>query len=375
MSRALVIVLDSVGCGAAPDAATYGDNGADTLGHITQLCPDLKIPHLMNLGLAKILGQSDAVGAIAAILSPTAAGKDTTSGHWELMGAALSEPFATFDPICAQLREQLENASGETFIGGHAASGTQILDELGALHLETGRPILYTSADSVLQIAAHEERYGLEKLYQVCRAARTVADSWQIGRVIARPFVGENGHWQRTANRKDYSLQPPRTVLNTLQAAGIPTLGIGKISDIFAGRGLDESLPTKSNAAGMETIARQWPSRQGLLFANLVDFDSLFGHRRDVLGYAAALEEFDVWLGEFLSHIEAEDLVIITADHGNDPTMPGTDHTRENVPLLMIHRSQSKWLGRRDGFDAVAATLGDYFGVEWDGHSLLCHPS
>ena len=372
MSRALVLILDSVGCGAAPDAAAYGDTGADTLGHILAARPALRIPTLMNLGLAVIFGFDTAPGATAAILSPRAPGKDTTSGHWELMGAALDEPFATFDPVPPALRAQLEEATGETFIGGHAASGTAVLDELGVQHIETGRPILYTSGDSVLQIAAHEERFGLERLYEVCQHARAIADDWRIGRVIARPFVGRDGAWQRTPNRRDYSLVPPRTVLNALQEAQIATLGIGKISDIFAGRGIGESLPTKSNAAGMETIAREWETREGLLFANLVDFDMLYGHRRDVAGYAAALEAFDVWLSEFQNRVKAEDLVIITADHGNDPTMPGTDHTRENVPVLMLHGGQARWLGARAGFADVAATLAAYFGVDWaSGNSML----
>ena len=364
MPRALILVLDSVGCGAAPDAAHYGDANADTLGHILAAHPALKIPHLMNWGLAKIYGRSENFSGIAGILSPQAAGKDTTSGHWELMGAALTEPLATFDPIPSQLREQLEIATGETFIGGYAASGTAVLDELGAQHLASGKPILYTSADSVLQIAAHED-FGLERLYTICQRARKVADNWRIGRVIARPFVGIDGDWQRTSNRRDYSLSPPPTVLNVLQNAGVATLGIGKISDIFAGNGIAESLPTQSNAQGMETIAREWPTRQGLLFANLVDFDSLYGHRRDVAGYAAALEQFDVWLGEFQAQIRPDDLVIITADHGNDPTMPGSDHTRENVPMLMMRGGQSQWLGRRDGLALVAQIVADYLGVEW----------
>ena len=321
----------------------------------------------MNLGLAKILGRDRNPDAVAAILSPQAAGKDTTSGHWELMGAALSEPFATFDPVPDELLKQLEGATGQTFLGGYATSGTQVLEDLAARHGETKRPILYTSADSVLQFAAHEAHFGLERLYKLCRAARAVADQWNIGRVIARPFTGQNGAWQRTANRKDFSLLPPRTVLNALQDAQIPTTGIGKISDIFAGSGLGASLPTKSNAAGMETIAREWHTRQGLLFANLVDFDMLFGHRRDVNGYAAALEEFDLWLGEFTPQIGRDDLVIITADHGNDPTRPGTDHTRENVPVLLICGGRQNWLGRREGFGAVAATLADFFGVSWEG--------
>lgn len=372
MSRALVLVLDSVGCGAAPDAARYGDAGANTLGHILAARPALKIPHLTDWGIGKILGIRENVGQIAAILSPQAAGKDTTSGHWELMGAAIKEPFATFDPIPSQLREQLENATGETFIGGYAASGTAVLAELGAQHLASGKPILYTSADSVLQIAAHEEKFGLGRLYTICQRARPVADSWRIGRVIARPFVGLNGDWQRTPNRRDYSLMPPRTVLNALQDAGISTLGIGKISDIFAGSGIGESIATKSNAAGMEAIARAWQTHQGLIFANLVDFDSLYGHRRDVAGYADALEQFDLWLGKFKSQIQPDDLVILTADHGNDPTMPGSDHTRENVPLLMAHGEQTCWLGRRDGFADVAATIADCFGVEWkNGRSMI----
>ena len=372
MPRALVIVLDSVGCGQAPDAAHYGDAGADTLGHILAARPDLQIPNLMKLGLAAITGRAQTCQGIAAILSPRAPGKDTTSGHWELMGAALSEPFATFDPVAPEVLEQLEKATGETFIGGYAASGTAVLDALGAQHLASGQPILYTSADSVLQFAAHEERFGLERLYRLCRAARTVADQWQIGRVIARPFVGAGGDWQRTANRKDYSLLPPPTVLNALQDAGIATLGIGKISDIFAESGIGQSLPTKSNAAGMQTMAREWETRQGLLFANLVDFDMLFGHRRNAEGYAGALEEFDAWLGEFLPRVESDDLLIITADHGNDPTMPGTDHTRENVPVLAVHKGQQIWHGTRAGFADVAATLADYFGVKWqNGTSLL----
>ena len=373
MPRALILVLDSVGCGQAPDAAAYGDAGADTLGHILAARPNLKIPHLMNWGLGAILNGAPEPAHLAAILSPRAPGKDTTSGHWELMGAALDEPFSTFDPVPPALLAQLEEATGELFLGGHAASGTAVLDELAAEHTQTGKPILYTSADSVLQIAAHEETFGLERLYTLCRQAREVADSWRIGRVIARPFAGEGGDWQRTSNRRDYSLVPPRTVLNALQDAGIAILGIGKISDIFAGSGIGQSLPTKSNAAGMETIARQWSAgRQGLLFANLVDFDMLFGHRRNVDGYAGALEQFDAWLGEFQSQISADDLVIITADHGNDPTMPGTDHTRENVPLLLMHGGAKRWLGKREGFADVAATVAHYFGVSWDkGSSMI----
>ncbi len=373
MPRALLLVLDSVGCGAAPDAAHYGDSAANTLGHILEKCPQTAIPTLKKLGLGPILGSEEPGAAISAILSPQSVGKDTTSGHWELAGAILSQPFAVFESFPPELVGEIEGAAGVRFIGNVAASGTEILEKLGAQSVQSGQPILYTSADSVLQIAAHETHFGLKRLLQICEIARKTADKYQIGRVIARPFTGENGDWQRTSNRRDFSILPPPTVLDALQKNHISVIGIGKISDIFAGRGLSQSLPTKSNAAGMETIAAQWQKgAPGFYFANLVDFDTLFGHRRDLSGYAGALETFDAWLETFLPQIAPDDLIIITADHGNDPTMPGTDHTRENVPCLVIYGERRENLGHRAGFSDVAATLAAFFGLEWTvGNSLL----
>ncbi len=286
-------------------------------------------------------------------------GKDTTTGHWEIAGVILEEPFATFDRFPAELVRQIELKAGVRFLGNCARSGTMILEELGAEHPRTGQPILYTSADSVLQIAAHEERIPVERLYEICAAARKLADRYRIGRVIARPFGGETGNFQRTSRRHDFSMAPPRTVLET-----IPTIGIGKIGDIFAGRGIRQSFPTSSNRAGMERIVELWESETGtLLFANLVDFDMLFGHRRDVRGYAQALRELDDWLGNFLPRVSPNDLVVITADHGNDPTFRGTDHTREEVPLFVLHGGERRDLGTRETFADVAATLTEFFGL------------
>lgn len=360
-SRSLVIVLDSVGVGHAPDAAAYGDEGANTAGHILEKFPRLHVPCLDRLGLRIALqlarGENPAdvprLGSIG-VMSERSAGKDTTTGHWELAGAVISEPFATFEKFPPELVEAIEREAGVEFIGNEAASGTGILDKLGPLHVATGNPILYTSADSVLQIAAHEEVVPLERLYEICRIARKHCDGWRIGRVIARPFVTDDGSFHRTSNRHDYSLVPPRTVLNELRDAGIPVTGIGKISDIFAGSGISESRPTKSNAHGMRVIDELWGQAGGLLFANLVDFDMLFGHRRDAGGYARALEEFDAWLAGFLSRVGNDDMVIITADHGNDPTWRGTDHTRERVPVFVLDGGRNENLGLIEGFGFVA---------------------
>lgn len=367
-SRALLIVLDSVGVGHAPDAAAYGDAGADTLGHILTRHPGLAIPHLDRLGLRLCLdlaaGKSGELPerGCAGVLTERSAGKDTTTGHWELAGAVLKKPFAVFSSFPPALVAAIEEEAGVRFLGNKAASGTTILEELGPEHLATGNPILYTSADSVLQIAAHEERFPLPELDRLCRIARRHCDPLSIGRVIARPFLGGPGSFRRTANRHDYSLIPPRTVLNELQDRGVAVRGIGKIADIFAGSGITESHPTASNANGMETIARLWRSgAPGLTFANLVDFDMVFGHRRDVDGYARALEEFDAWLGEFLPEVGGDDLMMITADHGNDPTWTGTDHTRERVPLLMLQGGRRENLGLIDGFTFVADALRAFF--------------
>ncbi|MES2438742.1 MAG: phosphopentomutase [Verrucomicrobiota bacterium] len=348
MKRVLCIVLDSVGCGDAPDAADYGDGGANTLGHLYGNLPGFSLPHLESMGLADVLALPGKVRTLEnaswARLTETSAGKDTTTGHWELMGCALDEPFATFEAFPDDLVAELEQRAGVEFIGNCASSGTEILVRLGEEHLRTGNPILYTSADSVLQIAAHEGTFGLERLWDLCKTARKLLDERgiRIGRVIARPFLGASAaDFKRTGNRHDYSLMPGETVLNRLQAAGVTTIGVGKISDIFADSGISESHPTKSNAEGMEVIDRLWAERREephFIFANLVDFDSLYGHRRDPEGYAQCLREFDEWLGGFIGRVEADDLVILTADHGNDPYHPGTDHTREQVPVLVLGR-------------------------------------
>ena len=367
--RALLLILDSVGCGAAPDADRYGDAGANTLGHIYERAPGFSLPNLERLGLAAILGRERAPTPTASFgrMRERSVGKDTTTGHWEIAGAAQAEPFATFEAFPRELLAPIEKEGAVQFIGNYPRSGTTILDELGAEHLRTGHPIVYTSADSVLQIAAHEGVFPLPRLYALCESARRHCDRWRIGRVIARPFEGEPGAFQRTAGRHDYAMQPPRTVLNALQDAGYRTSGIGKISDIFAGSGLTDSTPTANNEEGMAAIMRLWPeAKDALLFANLVDFDMLYGHRRDVQGYARALQEFDAWLPGFLREVAADDLVIITADHGNDPVHPGTDHTREEVPLLALYRSRQCSLGTRETFADVAATLAQYFGVADD---------
>lgn len=368
-SRALVIVLDSVGVGHAPDAEVYGDEGANTLGHILARRPDLKVPHLDRLGLrlalAMAAGEAPSGGSEfgqVGVMTESSAGKDTTTGHWEMVGVVLKEPFATFEKFPPELVAAIEEEAGVSFLGNKAASGTAILEELGPTHVATGDPILYTSADSVMQIAAHEEVFPLDRLYALCAIARKHSDAYRIGRVIARPFLGDDGQFERTAGRHDYSLVPPRTVLNELEEAGISVTGIGKISDIFARSGISASHPTASNADGMRTIDRLWGEKQlGLLFANLVDFDMLFGHRRDVDGYASALEEFDRWLGTFLPRIGSEDLVLITADHGNDPTWKGTDHTRERVPLFRLGPGPVGILGVLEGFGHVAEILREGF--------------
>jgi phosphopentomutase len=363
--RALLIVLDSVGVGGAPDAEKYHDEGANTLGHIFEWHQDLNLPELFSLGLGEILGPGTANAKPAASygrMRETSAGKDTTTGHWEIAGVVLDEPFATFEKFPSELVAAIETAAKVEFIGNCARSGTVILNELGAEHVKTGRPILYTSADSVLQIAAHEEVIPPAQLYEICRAARRICDEHRIGRVIARPFNGSRGKFARTAGRHDYSMTPPRTILNAIAETGMPVDGIGKINDIFARSGVTRSHPTESNAHGMRTIEEIWrATTDGLVFANLVDFDMLFGHRRDVNGYAKALVEFDAWLGGFIPHLSVDDLLIITADHGNDPTFPGSDHTREEVPLIVKYDATAEPLGTRETFADVAATLATFF--------------
>ena len=394
--RALLIVLDSVGIGGAPDADDYGDAGANTLGHILEQQPDLELPNLCSLGLPELLSgtgrarlrrawggatpgstecrPTERYRASYGRMRERSAGKDTTTGHWELAGVILEEPFAVFERFPDELVQRIEADAGVEFIGNYARSGTTVLEELGTEHVRTGKPILYTSADSVLQIAAHEAVVPVERLYGICRTARKHADAARIGRVIARPFAGEAGNFKRTSRRHDYSMKPPRTVLDAISEQGIAVVGVGKIDDIFAGQGVTESLPTASNREGMTRLSELWQQqRDGLIFANLVDFDMLFGHRREVAGYARALDGFDRWLGDFLPHVSGDDLVIITADHGNDPTFRGTDHTREEVPLFVVDGGERRDLGTRETFADVAATLADHFEVaDWKtGTSFL----
>ncbi|MEM9283965.1 MAG: phosphopentomutase [Verrucomicrobiota bacterium] len=382
--RALLIVLDSVGIGHAPDAASFGDQGANTMGHIRETVAEFSIPfldHHAGLAAAETLAASeDFVGEVPKFsygcMIERSLGKDTTTGHWELAGCPVMEAFATFDAFPAALVKELEDASGVNFIGNYSQSGTVILEELGEEHDRTGHPILYTSADSVLQIAAHEAIIPLEDLYEICRACRGIADRERIGRVIARPFVGRPGEFTRTTNRHDFSMVPPRTVLNKLSDAGITTTGVGKIHDIFAGSGIDHSHPTTNNEHGFMTILNLVSESQGdeLIFANLVDFDMLYGHRRDPVGYAKALMDLDRWLPQLLQELGEEWLLVITADHGNDPTWRGTDHTREKVPLLVHNPRRIEPLGTRHTFADVAASLADWFGLDgsrFQGRSFL----
>ena len=367
--RALLLVLDSVGCGQASDAAAYGDAGADTLGHLFAAQPGLELPALFSLGLREIMQgkPGDRPGEIIASfgrMRERSAGKDTTTGHWEIAGIVLEQPFATFRKFSPELLSAIEQEARVEFIGNYASSGTTVLEELGAEHLRTGKPILYTSADSVIQIAAHESVIPPKRLYQICRIARHHADALRIGRVIARPFDGAPGAFRRTSGRHDFSMIPPRTVLNALAESGRRVEGVGKISDIFADSGITRSTPTASNAQGMAAIDALWHGLDGLIFANLVDFDMLHGHRRDVPGYIRALVECDAWLATFLPRCAPEDLVVITADHGNDPTWRGTDHTREEVPLMVLHAGASAPLGTRETFADVAASLAEFFGLK-----------
>jgi phosphopentomutase len=385
--RALLLVLDSVGIGNAPDAASYGDEGSNTLAHILERVPKLKLPNLFSLGLSEILGgtcfgtslsesgRSEKVGCAEARpsermkyrasygrMQERSAGKDTTTGHWEIAGVILDKPFAVYERFPEPLVEAIEAEAGTHFIGNYACSGTAILEKLGREHLKTGYPILYTSADSVMQIAAHESVMSVNKLYEICCIARRVADSFRIGRIIARPFGGEPGKFVRTTDRRDFSMRPPRTILDAIRDSGVSVIAVGKIGDIFAHQGITISIPTTTNTNGMAKISEWWETAgDWLIFVNLVDFDMLHGHRRDVSGYARALEEFDRWLGEFLHAVRPEDLVIITADHGNDPTYRGSDHTREQVPLFVIPHRKARNLGTRSTFADLAATLADFF--------------
>ncbi|HIS25927.1 MAG TPA: phosphopentomutase [Candidatus Pullilachnospira intestinigallinarum] len=375
--RIFVIVLDSLGIGGAPDAEKYGDLGADTLGHIAERVP-LKIPNLRKLGLGNLHplpeGKTEAhpLGRTMT-LREKSAGKDTMTGHWEMMGLHITKPFKTFTEhgFPPELIAELSRRCGRKIIGNKSASGTEILDELGEEEIQKGHLIVYTSADSVLQICGNEETMGLENLYHYCEIARelTLRDEWKVGRVIARPYVGKKkGEFVRTANRHDYALKPyGKTALDALKDAGYSVISVGKIFDIFDGQGLTESNKSQSSVHGMEqTIAIADRKFTGLCFTNLVDFDALWGHRRNPEGYAAELERFDEKLGEMMPRLGTEDLLILTADHGNDPTWRGTDHTREQVPLLAWSPSMKGGgsLGLSDTFAVIGATAADNFQVK-----------
>jgi phosphopentomutase len=375
INRVVLIVLDSLGVGALPDAAQYGDSGSNTLAHVAEAAGGLALPNLETLGLGYIgdfagvrrMGEPDGCFGRMAELSK---GKDTTTGHWEMAGLVLDRPFPTYPMgFPPEVIEAFQQAIGRKVLGNKAASGTEIIKELGGEHLRTGFPIVYTSADSVFQIAAHEQVIPVERLYHMCREARRLLrPPHQVARVIARPFTGEPGSFQRTEERRDFSLDPPgQMLLDLLKQAGHPVVGIGKIDDLFKGRGLTRSIHAGNNEESMdETVRILSLVPRGLVFVNLVDFDMLYGHRNDAAGYARALESFDAWLPELLSAMRQGDLLCMTADHGNDPTMPGTDHTREYVPLLAYGPRLARGvnLGTRRTFADLGQTIADALGVK-----------
>ena len=375
-TRVAVIVLDGVGCGAAHDAAAYGDVGSDTLGHVLAQSPSLALPHLAALGLGHVgvmprLPAAQPHRAAVTVLEPRSAGKDSTTGHWELAGVVLEQPFPTFpNGFPTEVIDAFVRATGRQVIGNCVASGTAILESLGEEHVRTGAWIVYTSVDSVFQVAAHEAVVPLDELYRACETARALLVSpFNVSRVIARPFTGAPGAWQRTAHRRDYSVAPvAETLLDALAAAGVPRAAVGKVDDLFAGRNI-ASVHTTDNRDGIRHIQRWLDSAErGMLFANLVDFDQQFGHRNDVAGFAGALAEFDAALPALLASLGPDDVLCITADHGNDPTTASTDHARERVPMLMVGDSiRAAVLPARTTFADLGATVADLFGIGWRG--------
>ncbi|WP_139489258.1 phosphopentomutase [Brevibacillus dissolubilis] len=374
-SRVFLIVMDSVGIGELPDAPKFNDEGAHTLGHIAERVNGFALPNLAKLGLGNIapLHNVPTVQETTAHygkMAEISIGKDTTTGHWEIMGLQVAVPFNTYpDGFPQELIQEFEQRIGRKVLGNKVASGTEILDELGEEHMKTGAVIVYTSADSVFQIAAHEEIVPLDELYRICEIARelTLRDEYAVTRVIARPFLGQPGNFARTANRHDYSVKPfDKTVMNHLVDNGIESIAIGKISDIYAEEGITRSIRTKDNMDGVDQIVKTMGEDfTGLSFVNLVDFDAKFGHRRDPEGYGQALMEFDARMPEILGAMREGDLLVITADHGNDPIHHGTDHTREYVPLLVTYKGleAGKNLGVRETFADLGATIADNFGV------------
>ncbi|MBK6667725.1 MAG: phosphopentomutase [Saprospiraceae bacterium] len=381
-NRVILIVLDSVGIGYLPDAHLYGDEGSNTLGHIVEKYPALHIPNMISLGLGNI----DLNNLLPKVQNPLAsygkameqsAGKDTTTGHWEIAGTILEKPFPTFlDGFPTSFMADFEAAIGSKTIGNYAASGTAIIDDLGDEHVRTGFPIVYTSADSVFQIAMHEAVIPIEKQYEICQIARDMlTGDYEVGRVIARPFVGASGQYTRTSRRKDFATMPPDNVLDAINKQGKEVLGIGKIYDIFAGKGITRSIKTANNQEGIEaTISAIENDKASLVFTNLVDFDMHFGHRRDVVGYAQCLEAFDAKLPEIMSKMKEDDILIITADHGNDPTWTGTDHTREYIPILIYGQNVPKAysFGVRNSFVDIAATVSEALGMDFETTGSSC---
>ncbi|MGL4335328.1 MAG: phosphopentomutase [Turicibacter sp.] len=373
--RVFLIIMDSVGAGELPDAATYGDAGANTIKHISEVAKGLNMPHMQALGYGNIttiqgVQPMTVQKAYYTKCDELSLGKDTMTGHWEIMGLKITEPFKTFTEtgFPKELLDELEARTGRKIVGNKSSSGTEILDELGEHHMATGDLIVYTSADSVLQIAAHEDIIPPEELWNICKIARdiTMKEEWKVGRIIARPFVGPKaGEFKRTHNRHDYALKPfARTVLNDLKDSGLEVIALGKISDIYVGEGITDSIHTKSNEDGMEQLLTVMDKDfKGIAFLNLVDFDAMYGHRRDPLGYAKCLESFDVQLGEVIAKLQADDLLIISADHGNDPTTAGSDHTREYIPVIFHSPSfkNSGSLPTGSSFASIGATISQNF--------------
>jgi len=377
--RALILLLDGCGVGELPDAAKYSDEGSSTIPNIAEAYKELKLPTLQSLGLGNIadikhIAPSPSSLASYGKLREISPGKDSITGHWELMGSILDKPFPVFlEGVPDEMIKRFEKAINRKVLGGYPCSGTVIIEQLGEEHLKTGYPIVYTSADSVFQIACHKDVVPLQELYRMCEIARKLFPD--MGRVIARPFIGTAGNFKRTPERKDYSLTPPSpTLLDILKDNGFSVMGIGKVDTLFGGRGFTDSIHTKSNREGMETVLKTMPGvKNGLVFATLVDFDMLWGHRNDVEGFARGLMEFDRWLPSCMEKLKENDLLIITADHGNDPTTPSTDHSREYVPLLITGKMIKQGINLKTrNMSDLAQTLADYFKVEIEnGRSFL----
>lgn len=381
--RIHLVVLDSVGIGEAPDAAKFGDEGAHTLGHIAEVA-GLKVPNMQKMGLGNIetlkgIEPADSPEAFHTKLEEVSVGKDTMTGHWEIAGLRIDKPFRVFpDGFPEELVKQIEDHTGRKVVANRPASGTQILDEWGEHQMQTGDLIVYTSADPVLQIAAHEDIIPLEELYEICEYVREITkdDPYMIGRIIARPYVGEPGNFTRTSNRHDYALDPfGKTMLDYLKDADLDVISIGKIVDIFNEKGITKAVRTESNMDGVDKLIEEMKQDfTGLSFTNLVDFDALYGHRRDPEGYRDAIEDFDARMPEIFENLQDDDLLILTADHGNDPTFPGTDHTREYVPLLAYSKKLTQPGELKQGYFAdISATILENFGLETmeNGHSFL----